>query len=210
MSTSLSHLQGASAGQTDIVHTWRNETGTHLASLLTKDTNLCGIAHPGSATGSAAYGFSVTSRICFSNQTFAHETGHNQGHTHDRPDAGTRERTGTATAIEPATLRQRPPCGAVPVMECSRTSASGTTDSRVNFCSDPNLTYNGAPWTLPVGPARKPRPAATQRHSTGSGSPGSTRPRLDPASWSSRPGGRTGSGCHRHAGMPAPMHTEAA
>jgi hypothetical protein len=65
----------------------RNSTGADLVVLVRKSSrSLCGIGWyietPSGATDQ--WGFSVVSRECIMNHSFAHETGHNMGLRHDR------------------------------------------------------------------------------------------------------------------------------
>jgi hypothetical protein len=101
MSTSLSDLTGTSDGKMDEVHTWRNQYGADQVALVSADANYCGIGYM--MTGSwissafASYAFSVvhddSAYACLSNQTLAHEMGHNQGDQHNKEDS-----SGTAGA----------------------------------------------------------------------------------------------------------------
>ena len=96
MSTSLTALTGTSDGKMDEVHTLRNQLGADQVSLITADTNYCGIGYmmTGSwlSTAFAPYAFSVVHDdsvyACLSNQTMAHELGHNQGDNHNIEDSG--------------------------------------------------------------------------------------------------------------------------
>lgn len=96
MSISLTDLTGASDGKMDEVHTLRNQLGADQVSLITADTNYCGISYMmnGSwlSTAFAPYAFSVVHDdsvyACLSNQTMAHELGHNQGDNHNIEDSG--------------------------------------------------------------------------------------------------------------------------
>ena len=95
MSTSLTDLTGTSDGKMDEVHTLRNQLGADQVALISADTNYCGIAYGmnGSFLGTAfaPYAFSVVHDdsvyACLSNQTLAHEMGHNQGDQHNIEDA---------------------------------------------------------------------------------------------------------------------------
>ncbi|MDP3902439.1 MAG: zinc-dependent metalloprotease family protein, partial [Methylococcaceae bacterium] len=97
MSTSLTDLTGTSDGKMDELHTLRNQVGADQVSLITADSNYCGIGYMMTNnwinTGFSAYAFSVVHDdsvyACLSNQTMAHELGHNQGNNHDLANAGT-------------------------------------------------------------------------------------------------------------------------
>lgn len=93
MSTSLTDLTGTSDGKMDEVHTLRNQYGADQVALVTADTNYCGIAYvmTSVSTAFAPYAFSVVHDdsvyACLSDNTLAHELGHNQGDQHDRANS---------------------------------------------------------------------------------------------------------------------------
>jgi len=97
MSTSLTDLTGTSDGKMDEIHTLRNQVGADQVSLVTADTNYCGIGYMMTnswiSSAFAAYAFSVVHDdsvyACLSTQTLAHELGHNQGDNHDIVNSGT-------------------------------------------------------------------------------------------------------------------------
>lgn len=142
MGVTLSRLRATSDGYMDEVHTWRNQTGADLVSLVSDDSNYCGIAYVMSSvsSGFASSAFSVVFQNCFSNQTLAHEIGHNQGNSHDRANGGNNAypyafgyRTCdniAYTAGQSFRTVMSYACGSAP---------------RLNYFSNPNVFYNGAP-----------------------------------------------------------------
>lgn len=142
MATSLTRLRLASDGHMDGVHALRNQVGADLVSLVTNESNYCGIAYVMTSVSPsfAASAFSVVTQTCFSNQTLAHEIGHNQGNAHDRPNGGASAyaysfgyRTcdgGAPTNGQKFRTVMGYPCAGVP---------------RVNYFSNPDVLYNGAP-----------------------------------------------------------------
>ena len=96
MNTSLSDLTGASDGKMDEVHSLRNQLGADQVALVTADTNYCGIAYTMNSSwissAFASYAFSVvhddSKYACLSDNTLAHELGHNQGDQHNIEDSG--------------------------------------------------------------------------------------------------------------------------
>ncbi|MDD5113889.1 MAG: M12 family metallo-peptidase [Methylobacter sp.] len=95
MSTSLTDLTGTGDGKMDELHTLRNQVGADQVSLITAESNYCGIGYKMTSswinTGFSAYAFSVVHDdsvyACLSNQSMAHELGHNQGNNHDRDNS---------------------------------------------------------------------------------------------------------------------------
>ncbi|PPD03939.1 MAG: hypothetical protein CTY29_07755 [Methylobacter sp.] len=96
MSQSLTDLTGTKDGKMDEIHSLRNQYGADQVSLITADTNYCGIAYMMSSGFTSAafapYAFSVVHDdsvyACLSGQTLAHELGHNQGNNHNVEDSG--------------------------------------------------------------------------------------------------------------------------
>jgi peptidyl-Asp metalloendopeptidase len=141
MSVTLSRLRGTSDGYMDEVHNLRNQTGADLVALISEDGNYCGFAYVMSSvsSGFASSAFSVTNQGCFSNQTFAHEIGHNQGNAHDRTNGG--------SAAHPYAYGYRT-CDNLTYTngQSFRTvMAYSCSGPRVNYFSNPNVFYNGAP-----------------------------------------------------------------
>ncbi|MGY6707338.1 MAG: reprolysin-like metallopeptidase, partial [Rhizobiaceae bacterium] len=67
-------------GAMSAAHAERDAVGADLVGLFVNSLEYCGLAWLDST---ANYAFSVTTRICISNHTFAHEIGHNFGAIHD-------------------------------------------------------------------------------------------------------------------------------
>ena len=96
MSTSLTDLTGTSDGKMDEVHSLRNQFGADQVALISADANYCGIGYMMNSSwissAFASYAFSVVHDdsvyACLSNNTLAHETGHNQGDQHDIENSG--------------------------------------------------------------------------------------------------------------------------
>jgi hypothetical protein len=90
MTRTLYDLQGMYDGKMDVVHQWRDTYGADQVALVTADSTYCGLGYQMNYLASwfESYAFSVVhddSRYaCLSNQTLAHELGHNQGNAHDR------------------------------------------------------------------------------------------------------------------------------
>jgi len=84
--TSLNELRGVGDGKLDDVHKLRDSVGADVVSLVSRDSDACGIAGvmTSVSTSFAANAFNVVNSRCLSNHSLAHEIGHNQGNKHDR------------------------------------------------------------------------------------------------------------------------------
>ncbi|MBW2529303.1 MAG: hypothetical protein JRI23_34320 [Deltaproteobacteria bacterium] len=138
MSQSLYHLRDDGDGYMDEVHELRDQVKADLVALLTSETVYCGIAFV-MTTETATfdrYAFSVTSTECVSNQTMAHEIGHNLGSAHDRANG--------SSAVTPYGFGYRycndPDDGYRTVMAYSCPYAA-----RAPYFSNPRISYNGLP-----------------------------------------------------------------
>jgi hypothetical protein len=86
MKSTLRDLQGRNDGKLDDVHVLRNRLGADIVTLLAEDSDSCGIAWSmrGESAAGSSTAFNVVNAGCLSNQSLAHEIGHNQGNMHDR------------------------------------------------------------------------------------------------------------------------------
>ncbi len=86
MAVSLERLRITNDGYMDNVHSLRDSYGADMVSLISEDTNYCGIAYIMSPESSsfASAAFSVVASQCLTSGALAHEIGHNQGDAHDR------------------------------------------------------------------------------------------------------------------------------
>ena len=139
MSTSLSDLTGSYDGKMDAVHALRNQYGADQVVLITADANYCGIGYVMTYPGVsfAPYAFSVvhddSAYACLSNNTLAHELGHNQGNQHDRDSASS---PGAFAYSYGYRLCQTGGFRTVMSYAC-------TGGNRVSYFSNPNVLYNG-------------------------------------------------------------------
>lgn len=134
---SLNDLTGTNDGQMDNVHTLRNTYGADQVALISEDSNACGVAWQMSkeSAGFAAYAFSVVFSDCLAGQTLAHELGHNQGDAHDPDNAG-------GQGAFPYSFGHRI-CGTGGFRTIMSYSCLGA--NRIDFFSNPNLSFNGQP-----------------------------------------------------------------
>jgi len=148
LGTDLGRLQGPSDGFMDNVHTLRNTYGADLVSLWVENGgNYCGIAYIMTTVSSffENYAFSVVvDRGCATGYySFGHEFGHNMGARHDWYVDPTNNSPFTYNHgyVDPGNLWRtvmayRNDCGSCP---------------RVQYWSNPNVTYSGVPMGVPEG-----------------------------------------------------------
>lgn len=86
MKSVLTSLQKQGDGALDEVHAMRDRAGADVVTLLAEAADSCGIAWSmrGEHVTAAKTAFNVVNPGCLSNQSLAHEVGHNQGNMHDR------------------------------------------------------------------------------------------------------------------------------
>jgi hypothetical protein len=127
----------------DGVHNLRNQHTADLVVLLVQNTTYCGIgwlmSNP--SVNFESHGFSVVSISCATGYySFAHEIGHNMGSHHNREDAGSTPAYDFSYGYRNQTANFRT------IM--SYNCPSGCT--RVNFWSNPNLSFNGVPMGIDI------------------------------------------------------------
>lgn len=90
MKDALRDLQGRDDGALESVHGLRDRLGADIVTLLAEAPDSCGIAWSmhGENPRAARSAFNVVNAGCLSNQSLAHEVGHNQGNMHDRDSTG--------------------------------------------------------------------------------------------------------------------------
>ncbi len=86
MGVTLSDLQRKNDGRLETAHTLRDRYGADIVSMITEDSNACGVGYvmQSRSAAFAGYAFNVVYSSCLSSQTLAHEVGHNMGSQHDR------------------------------------------------------------------------------------------------------------------------------
>lgn len=143
-------LQDPSDGFMDGVHALRDTYGADLVSLWTRTGDWCGYSF---VMGTVAVSFedhgfnAVTLGCAVGNHTFVHELAHNMGARHDRYVDG--------TDGSPYDYNH----GFVNIADAWRTimayndacEDAGTSCTRLQFFSNPDLTYGGDPMGIPDG-----------------------------------------------------------
>ncbi|MEJ1157840.1 M12 family metallo-peptidase [Prosthecomicrobium sp. N25] len=145
----LDDLTGGASGLANVA-TQRNALQADLVSLLVARNEYCGVAWvvPDPDSGSAAWGTSVVSVDCVSNNTFSHETGHNMGLYHDRYVESSAPNSVYNFGYVDVTARFRD------IMSYpDKCSASRVTCTRIPYFSTPLVNYNGVPVGIPQGSA---------------------------------------------------------
>jgi hypothetical protein len=137
----LSRLRGTTDGYMDEIHRTRDGLGADLVAMVSEDSNACGVAYVMSnpSSGFASAAFSVTRQSCFSNQTLAHEIGHNQGNAHDRKNGNS---SAYPYSFGYRTCDNIAPANGQSFRTVMSYSCSG---ARVNYFSNPDVYFNGAP-----------------------------------------------------------------
>ena len=139
MQTSLYDLRGTSDGKMDNVHALRDSLGADIVSLISQDSDACGIAWSmrSESTSFASNAFNVVKPSCLSQHSLAHEIGHNQGNMHDRAST-----TNTGAFAYSYGFRR---CASDGTGFRTVMSYSCSGASRVTQFSNPNVSYNGYP-----------------------------------------------------------------
>ena len=138
--TALADLQSTADGRMDNVHTLRNTYGADIVSLLINNDDYCGLGYlmTSTATDFAAYAFNVVYYSCATGYySLPHECGHNQGAQHERANASLPILYSYAYGYQQTAAS--PPFRTIMAYNCS----GGCT--RVNYWSNPDVSYNGYP-----------------------------------------------------------------
>jgi len=147
LQTDLMRLQNVSDGYMDEVHTWRNDLNADVVNLIVGSGNACGVGYQMSSINNSfnIYAFSVVFDDCaVSNFSLAHELGHNMGARHD-------------WFVDPGLTPYRYSHGHINFPNRWRTIMSyndycanlGFNCTRIQYWSNPNLTYGGSPLGVP-------------------------------------------------------------
>lgn len=139
LTAALTALQRTSDGVMDEVHALRDQVGADLVTLVSEDTSSCGVSYLMSvpSPGFAANAFSVVYSGCLASLSMVHEWGHQLGCHHDRSNS-----VGPAAFPYAYGWRQ---CSTSTTMFRTIMSYACGSAVRVNYFSNPNLTYAGQP-----------------------------------------------------------------
>lgn len=142
--TDLGRLRNNNDGFLDEVHSLRDQYGADIVSLWVENGNACGIGYlMGSMYGSfAPNAFNVVMRSCATGYySFGHEMGHNMGAQHDRANAGGQGLFPYSYGYQQ--VQQAPYFRTVMAYACSVNCA------RINYWSNPDVSYSGLPTGIP-------------------------------------------------------------
>ena len=138
-----SFLSSAQNGSISGLHDLRNTYGADLVAVLVKgDNSLCGIAYLMNPVASsfAPFGYSVTQTSCATgNYSFGHEIGHNMSARHDRANDN--------TDGSPFNYNH----GYVDSANNFKTIMGTSSNTRIQYFSNPNVLFNGAVTGVPEG-----------------------------------------------------------
>ena len=139
ISDALYDLRGTIDGKMDSVHALRDSLGADLVSLISENSDACGIgwAMRTESASFASSAFSVVYSSCLSQHSLAHELGHNQGNMHDRAS------TSSSGAFPYSYGFRRCATDGTGFRTVMSYSCNGA--SRVTQFSNPAVTYNGYP-----------------------------------------------------------------
>jgi hypothetical protein len=147
-STDLTRLRGTDDGHMDSVHSLRNTHGADLVVLISDTEGACGIGYLMTALSDAfaASAFSVTRYSCATgNYTFGHELGHNMGCHHAVGD-------GTPAAEQGNGLYNFSHGWRFTAADDGgqyRTIMAYSPGTRIQYFSNPHVTYKGTPTGIP-------------------------------------------------------------
>lgn len=139
MTVALSALSSNGDGIIDSVHALRTQYGADLVCMIDEDSNYGGYGYvmTSASTSYASYAFSVVYSGALSQYSLTHEMGHNMGCQHDRANA-------TFQGATPYSYGWRV-CvsGGTGFRSIMSYACSGV--PRINYFSNPSLTYLGSP-----------------------------------------------------------------
>lgn len=146
----LNRLTNGSDGFFDEVHTLRNDYRADHVALLVNHGTYCGLAW--CAARNVNYAFSVTTYFCVNGNTHAHEVGHNQGCHHDRENAG-----GGCNLYSYSYGRRFYGTNGTQY----RSVMAYSPGQRINYFTNPDVSFAGTPTGVPIGEANEAHNAAT-------------------------------------------------
>jgi hypothetical protein len=140
MKTDLTRLQAQGDGYLDVAHVLREMHGADIVSLLLADDSACGRSYNMGAPASTSYApwaFNLVSQGCATGYyAFGHEQGHTMGLDHDRPNTKNVPSHPYAYGFWTEDDFHRT------IMALAR---DGNTGVRIQYFSNPDLTYEGMP-----------------------------------------------------------------
>jgi hypothetical protein len=144
MHVTLARLGSSPDGYLDEVQPLREASGADLVMLIDEDANFCGTSYQMTTTGteSAGWAYGVVNSGCISQFSFAHEIGHLMGSQHDRENA-------TVGSYAYSFGHKRCTTDGAGFRTVMSYACAGVSVPRVNYFSNPAISFNGYPTGIP-------------------------------------------------------------
>ncbi len=150
--TDLERLQGTSDGYMDDIHALRDTYNADVVNLIIDDTQYCGLGYfmDSASPSFEAWAFTVVARDCATGYySFGHELGHNIGLQHDwYVDDGINQYPHSHGYVNVSGEWRT-----IMAYNSECKDANGSYCTRLQYFSNPNVTYNGDPMGVPPGTA---------------------------------------------------------
>ncbi len=162
--TALDDLTGTSDGNMDNVHVLRDTYGADLVCLLIDHSAYCGIAWLMQTLSPSfeSNGFSVVAWDCATGYySFAHEMGHNMGCTHATPESPQGQGLYNYSMGWRWTTASNQHYRTIMAYDLKDYPSAPPKYARINYFSNPDVSYGGYPTGVPLGQSNEAHNALT-------------------------------------------------